>query len=231
MGGEKFKPGKPLKDGEKRGVVAVELSNGITAKRIFTPGGSRLEISGGGEKSGQALLNDFISVFALDLTRFLNASDKEKATILLEIIGIELQPYEEREKKLYAERENVGRLEKKARGHAESLPFHEESGTVIVTAEKLMTELQRIVTVNGANRKVRQDLDGAKSMRKIKVEKLSAVEAKIKELKVDLSSLRSEVAEYDKSIEENSSKAASLKNEDEADIKACLLYTSDAADE
>lgn len=192
LGGEKFNPRMPIKDGEKKGVVTVELSNGIVAKRIYTPGGSRLEIAGSDGKGGQTLLNEFISVFALDLSTFLKASDKEKATILLNVIGVDLQPYEEKEKTLYAERENLGRLEKKAKGHAESLPFDEEAGTEMVTADSLMKQLQEVVTHNAENRKLRENLDEAKrNMEQARVAGIAKQE-RVEELKERLEQAEAE---------------------------------------
>lgn len=229
LGGEKFNPRMPIKEGEKKGIVTVELSNGITVKRIYTPGGSRLEISGNDGKGGQALLNEFISVFALDLSTFLKASDKEKATILLEIIGVDLQPYEEKEKKLYAERENVGRLEKKAKGHAESLPFHEEAGTELVTADSLMKQLQAVVTNNAANRKVRENLDDAKRALEqarregiLMQERVKDLRSKLEQAEKDEQAALDRASELKLAVTMAEAKADNLEDQDESDIRAKL---------
>lgn len=183
LGGERFSPSHPIKEGGKqRAVVTVELSNGVTAKRIYTPSGSRLEVAGGGGETSQELLNKFVSAFALDLSRFMNASDKEKARILLEIIGVDLQPYDEKEAKLYQERENVGRLERRAKGHADSLPFHEAAGTELHTAESLMQQLQAVVTHNAKNREIRENLGRAERDMQTAAEDAEEAVAKVAEL-------------------------------------------------
>ena len=41
-----------------------------------------------GQRSGQQLLNAFVEPLALDLPRFMQASDKDKADTLLNIIGV-----------------------------------------------------------------------------------------------------------------------------------------------
>ncbi len=65
-----------------------------------------------GRRSGQQLLNAFIEPLALDLPRFMEASDKEKADILLRIIGIgtELHTRDLEIKALYDKRTFTGQL-------------------------------------------------------------------------------------------------------------------------
>jgi len=229
LGGEKFSPSMPIREGEKKGIVTVELSNGITAKRIYTPGGSRLEIIGGEGKSGQNLLNEFISAFALDLSSFLQASDKQKATVLLEVIGVDLQPFEEKEKKLYAERENVGRLEKKVKGHAESLPYNEDAGTEIATADSLMEQLKDIVSYNAKNRKTRQEMEDSKrrleQLRKKGIEQQERVE-ELREKLAEAEKAAQTALDMGTALEQDiklaQAKVGELVDQDEGDIKAKL---------
>ena len=76
-----------------------------------------------GRRSGQQLLNAFIEPLALDLPRFMEASDKEKADILLRIIGIgtELHTRDVEIKALYDKRTFTGQLAAQKKHFAEEL--------------------------------------------------------------------------------------------------------------
>ena len=76
-----------------------------------------------GRRSGQQLLNAFVEPLALDLPRFMDASDKEKADILLRIIGIgsELHTRDLEIKGLYDKRTFTGQLAQQKKYFADEL--------------------------------------------------------------------------------------------------------------
>ena len=88
LGGEKFRPNAAQRDGAVAPAhLRVTLSNGVVVERKGK--NSSLTVTDPtGRRSGQQLLNAFVEPLALDLPRFMEASDKEKADILLRIIGI-----------------------------------------------------------------------------------------------------------------------------------------------
>ena len=81
LGGDKFKPSKPVREGAQKAAVRVELSNGVTVERKGVNGS--LHVTSATGKGGQALLNEFVSAFALDLPKFMTASGTDKAKLLL----------------------------------------------------------------------------------------------------------------------------------------------------
>jgi len=125
LGGDAFK--QPVREGADKGTVNITLSNGVLVKRTYTAtGGSRLDVTDAtGKKGGQQLLAAFVSAFALDVAEFMNAADKKKADILLKVIGVNPQPFEERIRTLEADRLIKGRERDRAKGNAESLPYFE----------------------------------------------------------------------------------------------------------
>ena len=88
LGGDRFRPNAAQRDGAVAPAhLKVTLSNGVIVERKGK--NSTLTVTDPtGRRSGQQLLNAFIEPLALDLPRFMEASDKEKADILLRIIGI-----------------------------------------------------------------------------------------------------------------------------------------------
>tara|TARA_R110002074_G_scaffold16253_2_gene54530 strand:+ start:302 stop:1603 length:1302 start_codon:yes stop_codon:yes gene_type:complete len=139
--------------------LKVTMSNGVVVERAGK--NSTLKVTDpSGNKAGQSLLNTFIEGFALDLPRFLNANDKDKAKTLLNIIGIEkeLIVLDQKEDQLYNKRLAVGQVADRKKKHAEELPFFENVPEVPVEASELIQQQQAILAKNGANQKLRSDL-------------------------------------------------------------------------
>ena len=84
LGGDRFRPDAAQRDGAVAPAhLKVRLSNGVVVERKGK--NSTLTVTDPtGRHSGQQLLNAFIEPLALDLPRFMEASDKEKADILLD---------------------------------------------------------------------------------------------------------------------------------------------------
>ena len=88
LGGDRFRPDAAQRDGAVAPAhLKVKLSNGVVVERKGK-NASLTVTDPTGRRSGQQLLNAFVEPLALDLPRFMEASDKEKADILLRIIGI-----------------------------------------------------------------------------------------------------------------------------------------------
>lgn len=160
LGGDKYKPSNAVRSGEQKGTTSIKLSNGVTVERRYTETGSYLKVDGPNGKGGQSLLNEFVSGFALDLRKFLGASDKEKADILLQVIGVDLTPMEEKYKALYQERMDIGRDELRYKKHAEAMPYHEGVPAVPLTAGEVMDELQAKLGKNAEKRRLRDNVAG-----------------------------------------------------------------------
>ena len=89
--------------------LSVTLSNGLVVER-GGKNGSLHVTDPSGRKGGQQLLNEFVEQLALDLPKFLSATDREKSDTLLRIIGVkdELYALERTEQELYNKRHALG---------------------------------------------------------------------------------------------------------------------------
>ena len=94
LGGNKFRPSEPVREGSViPPSLKIVMSNGLVVERKGKNSDLKV-IDPEGRKSGQQLLDEFISALALDLPKFMNASSKEKADTLLRIIGVGDKLYE-----------------------------------------------------------------------------------------------------------------------------------------
>ena len=88
LGGERFRPSQAAREGSTIPPnLRIVMNNGLVVERKGK--NSSLKVTDpSGQKAGQQLLNEFVEQLALDLPKFMEASDKEKAGILLNIIGV-----------------------------------------------------------------------------------------------------------------------------------------------
>lgn len=160
LGGDRFRPNAAQRDGAVAPAhLKVTLSNGVIVERKGK--NSTLTVTDPtGRRSGQQLLNAFIEPLALDLSRFMEASDKEKADILLRIIGIgtELHVRDLEIKSLYDKRTFTGQLAQQKKHFAEELIYYPEAPEEPVSASDLIHQQQEILARNGENQRKRNQL-------------------------------------------------------------------------
>lgn len=159
LGGNNYKPSIPERDGALVPPnLHIELSNGLIVERKGK--NSTLKVTDpNGNKSGQQLLNEFVSTLALDLPKFINGSDKDKADSLLKILGIGdvLAQLDTKENQLYAQRTEVGRIADRKKKATDEMPMYPNVPKEPVSATELIKQQQEILARNGENERKRQD--------------------------------------------------------------------------
>lgn len=157
LGGDRFRPNAAQRDGAVAPAhLKVTLSNGVVVERKGK-NASLTVTDPTGRRSGQQLLNAFVEPLALDLPRFMEATDKEKADILLRIIGIgtELHTRDMEIKALYDKRTFTGQLAAQKKHFAEELISYPEAPDEPVSASDLIRQQQDILARNGENQRLR----------------------------------------------------------------------------
>lgn len=194
LGGEKFRPTNPKRDGALTPPnLHVALSNGIIVERKGINGSLKV-IDPTGKKSGQRLLDEFISKLALNLPAFLHASEAEKSKALLQIIGVgdKLTVLDRKEEQLYNQRQEVGRIADRKKKAAEEMPFYPNMPAEPVSVSDLLKEQQDILARNGENdrkrrnaKEMRERFMRAESNYKAAMEALKAAEDTLRKAKAD----------------------------------------------
>lgn len=158
LGGEKFRPNAAQRDGAVAPAhLRVTLSNGVVVERKGK--NSSLTVTDPtGRRSGQQLLNAFVEPLALDLPRFMEASDKEKTDILLRIIGIgnELHLRDMEIRSIYDKRTFTGQLAQQKKHFADELISYPDAPEQPLSASDLIRRQQDILARNGENQRLRQ---------------------------------------------------------------------------
>lgn len=157
LGGAKKQPSNAQRNGAlSPPSISITLSNGIRAERKGK-NSSLTVVDPSGQRGGQALLDAFVSEFALDLPKFLDATPRDKAQILLRILGIgdQLAQLEMDEKRLYNERHAIGQLADAKKKHAAELPEFPDTPTEPLSISELLQRQQAVLARNGENQRKR----------------------------------------------------------------------------
>ena len=161
LGGEKFRPSTPDRDGSVLPPqIRVTLSNGVIVERKGK--NSALKVTDpSGARSGQQLLDSLIEKLALNLPKFMQASDKDKAETLLNIIGVgpQLKQLDTEEARLYSERTTLGRIADQKRKYALEMVQYPDAPADLVSPSELIRQQQDILARNGENARLRARRD------------------------------------------------------------------------
>lgn len=160
LGGNKYKPSQAHREGS---VIPphlhIVMSNGLVVERKGK--NSELKVvDPNGVKGGQQLLNSFVEELAIDLPKFMDATSKEKANILLQVIGVgsQLVELEQAETEVYNRRKYLGQTADQKKKFAEEQTYYPEAPKEPVSASELIQQQQEILARNGENQRKREQV-------------------------------------------------------------------------
>lgn len=224
LGGEKFRPTAAVRDGALAPPhLKVILSNGVVVERKGK--NSSLTVTDPtGQRSGQQLLNAFVEPLALDLPRFMQASDKDKADTLLNIIGVgdALTGLDREIKALYDRRTVIGQIGAQKRHAAEELTEYPDAPSEPVSAIELIQQQQEILLHNADNQRKRDRLTEITHAKHRAMDELTRLEEQLKTLQEHRGQL---VEEYNAACvqEETATKTvAQLQDESTAELEQSI---------
>lgn len=204
LGGDKFRPSNPTREGSViPPYLHVEMDNGLIVERRGEK--SVLKVTDpSGRKGGQQLLNEFVEQLALDLPRFMAASNKDKALTLLKIIGVEkeLAELEYKIQTTYNRRLELGRIALQKKKFADELPMYPDAPKEPISASELILKQQDILARNGENQRLRSALEQLKGQREVLRNKIDDLNVKLAELNRQLEETESRIAVGEKTTAE-----------------------------
>ncbi len=188
LGGDKYRPSQAQREGS---VIPpnlhIVMNNGLIVERRGK--NNNLKVTDpDGKKAGQQLLNEFVEQLALDLPKFMEATSREKAQTLLQIIGVgpRLADLERQEKELYNERTYIGRTADQKEKYAKEQPYYPDVPSVPVSASELIRQQQEILAQNGENQRKRERRHQLEQEYQSVTEQIQALLAKQGQLESDL---------------------------------------------
>lgn len=203
LGGERLRPSNATREGSTVPPrIKLTLSNGLIVERAGK--NSSLKVTDPtGKKSGQQLLNEFVSELALNLPKFMQASSREKAETLLQIIGVgpQLAKLEAEEQQLYNQRTVLGRTRDRKKLFAEGMPYWPNAPKEPVSISDLIRQQQEILAQNGENQRKRQKVEDLNRDRSFADQELRQQEAQLLELQARIGQTRAKIRAIDTDLE------------------------------
>lgn len=204
LGGNKHKPSEAQNaDSTIPPRLKIIMDNGLVVERKGK--NSDLKITDpSGRKGGQQLLDEFVEELAINLPKFMEASGKEKADTLLQIIGIgdQLAALELRYKETYDERRMVGRVADQKEKFAKEQPYYPDAPDKPVSASELIRQQQEILARNGQRQQWKRDYDSILKEIIILTQKVNEYERVAKEGRQQLQELEEKARAAQKSPKE-----------------------------
>lgn len=231
LGGDKYRPTDAKnKESVLPPTLKVVLSNGLVVERKGK--NSDLKITDpSGKKSGQTLLDSFVSRLALDLPKFMESTGKEKAKTLLQIIGVEeeLEKLDKEEQELYQQRLLLGRDVEKKKALAAELQYYPDVPKDLMSPSELIKKQQEILARNGQREQWRRDYDRI-------LDEIEKVEKIIEQNQERLLGLREKAKQAEKSpkeleMESTAELEENIRNMDEINTKIRANQEKERADQ
>lgn len=217
LGGEKFRPAAAVRDGALAPPhLKVILSNGVVVERKGK--NSSLTVTDPtGQRSGQQLLNAFVEPLALDLPRFMQASDKDKADTLLNIIGVgdALTGLDREIKALYDRRTVIGQIGAQKRHAAEELTEYPDAPSEPVSAIELIQQQQEILLHNADNQRQRMKLAQLEEQEK-------QLGRRVQELSQELEMVEHQLTAVQQDVQDATKTVAQLQDESTAELEQSI---------
>lgn len=214
LGGEKFRPTAAVRDGALAPPhLKVILSNGVVVERKGK--NSSLTVTDPtGQRSGQQLLNAFVEPLALNLPRFMQASDKDKADTLLNIIGVgdALTGLDREIKALYDRRTVIGQIGAQKRHAAEELTEYPDAPSEPVSAIELIQQQQEILLHNADNQRKRMKLAQLEEQEK-------QLGRRVQELSQELEMVEHQLTAVQQDVQDATKTVAQLQDESTAELE------------
>lgn len=217
LGGEKFRPTAAVRDGALAPPhLKVILSNGVVVERRGK--NSSLTVTDPtGQRSGQQLLNAFVEPLALDLPRFMQASDKDKADTLLNIIGVgdALTGLDREIKALYDRRTVIGQIGAQKRHAAEELTEYPDAPSEPVSAIELIQQQQEILLHNADNQRKRMKLAQLEEQEK-------QLGRRVQELSQELEMVEHQLTAVQQDVQDATKNVAQLQDESTTELEQSI---------
>lgn len=195
LGGNRFKPSKAAREGSVvPPSLKITMSNGLIVERKGKNSSLKV-IDPNGNKGGQQLLDSFVEELAINLPKFMDSTAKEKADILLQIIGVgpQLAELEIKEKQLYDKRHAIGVIADQKEKFAKEQTYYPDAPKELVSIADLIAEQQEVLGKNGENARKRQNAQQIKIAYEGKLAEVNRLSEQLKAARAELETLENDL--------------------------------------
>lgn len=224
LGGDRKRPSKAEREGSvNKPYLKVTLNNGLVVERKGKNSDLKV-LDPSGESAGQTLLNSFVEELAIDLPKFIESSNKDKATTLLRIIGVgnQLFELEKKEEEIYNQRRSIGQMATQKQKYADEMTYYENVPDDFIKAKDLIDQQQEILARNGENQRKRNQAIQLKEQYDREEYAINQKKAEIERLQQELAQLEQTHTNTSNDLQTAQKTAEQLQDESTAELEASI---------
>lgn len=205
LGGADKLPKKPVRHGQDKAKIVVELDELIVTRTITAAGGGTLTITnkeGLRYNSPQSILDKLTGALSFDPLDFSRQEPRQQSEVLRKIAGIDLTKDNEEKQKLFDERTQIGREVRSLESRINALP-PPQSGLpeVEVSAADVLDRQKKAMDRNQENARLRQNADDAQRAVDTTKNQIQVQEDVLQDLRDQMAALQKQIGEKEGGLE------------------------------
>jgi len=174
--GKRFCPDKPVREGEKKAKIVVDMDEYIATRTFTKDGGGTVKLEtkyGKTITSPQAFLDKLVGKISFDPLAFVEEPDpKKQRKILLDLVGIDLDKSNEAIAELRGERQVINRERTRIKGLIINIPVVPDAPTEKVSFVELT---QQLTEAKDKNARIKQESNTIGVMQREKIEHIKRI--------------------------------------------------------
>lgn len=176
----------PVRRGEKKAHVIVDLGE-IVVKRSFTAeGGTHLVVTnadGQRQLSPQAILDKLTGALTFDPLEFSRQKPQQQADTLRALVGLDFTEHDKQREKIFDQRTAVNRETKQLEARFTAMPNHVDAPEAELSTDDLVAEQEAVAKQNLTNDKLRNEAKRLEGVVKFNNDAISSRNAAIEDLR------------------------------------------------
>jgi len=186
LGGKREICERPVRTGEKKATVRLDLGKYVVTRTMTAAGGGTLTVKGkDGGKYGQAKLNDLVGPL-IDPLKFAGMERRTQLETLKALVGMDFAPADAERKRLYDERTEANRERDRARAECDAVPYDPDLPTKEVSFSELAGEMEQKRKENVGIAELEHRRDGA-------LARIEEIEREFEQLNAEVTSINTEL--------------------------------------
>lgn len=193
LGGEGSLPAMPVRKGEDKAVIMVDLGDIKVRRTISAEGTTALTVTGADGKrvsSPQTLLDTLVGKLSFDPLEFARAKPSEQAETVQGIVGLDFSDYHKERQKIYDERHAIGQTLTNAQERLKPLAIHQGVPATELSTTEVLAELQAALSVNNRNAETRNQHKAASRSLELAGERVRACAGEYERTEAELKRLQ-----------------------------------------
>lgn len=231
--GEKTFPPEPVRQGQEKAEIVVELDSDLTIRRYITAAGTTgLEVKardGARYPSPQKMLDELTGKLTFDPMAFLKQDPEVQAKTLRKLVGLDTSATDAEIKQVFDERTAVNRRLTEMRGAVAAMVEHKDAPAAEVSSASVLAEIERgqahnqrfaalnmaLAQANGAMSSANQEYDRAYAL-------VKGLETQLAAAKVTLATAEKAQGPAQQAVEAAAAAAKAFQSIDVSPLKAQL---------